>query len=391
MSQKKRLAEKRKREEALKKELQSRKRMQISIIAIVVVVVGIIAGAIIYDLAKESETKLDYSIGLDANGRIKGVDTSKCVELADLNQLNMNPEDYYPSEDEEDSYIQMLLASYPFLDEKKGEEVADGDVVAVLYKCFVDGEELPDEGSGDNPERIVIGSSDYPEEFEEQILSHKTGESFSFTMPFPLDYSNPDVAGLDAEFEITIKGKYVDSEFNDEFIERNFGGLVDGTEDFLEKYRKDSAETDFDDYVKDYLTEGSKVDVPAAYLKKMVKYTKAKDLKQMASTNETFLNLYGYEKYKNVYEMRNTTKADYENEVLESAKEEAVNNLIYQAAFDSLGLSITEDDINATIEGYAVSDDETESVVERFGRPYLVQQTMHKAVDTYLKESYNLP
>ena len=152
-----------------------------------------------------------------------------------------------------------------------------------------------------------------------------------------------------------------------------------------------AAQDNFDKYVQEYAISESKVkSYPASYLSKMKKYMKAKDYKQMETTNSTYQSLYGSDAYKDVLDMRKMTKKEYKEEVLKSAKEQAEKNLIMQALFEKFNLSVSEDDLKAVSTSLGVSEDEYDQAVERFGEPYLYQQAMIKAVNNYLAENYNL-
>ena len=139
MSQKKRMLERKRREAALKKAERNQAIGRVIGVVILVLIIAIIAGALIFDSAKRAEKELNYSIGLDATGKIKGVKAEKYVELADFNKLNMNNSDYYPTEEEEQTYINAIVESYPDLSDKKNVEVKEKDTVSVDYVGRIDG------------------------------------------------------------------------------------------------------------------------------------------------------------------------------------------------------------------------------------------------------------
>ena len=392
MSQKKRMLERKRREAALKKAERNQAIGRVIGVVFIVLIIAIIAGALIFDSVKRSEKELNYSIGLDATGKIKGVKVENYVELADFNKLNMNKSDYYPTEEEEQTYINAIVESYPDLSDKKNVEVKEKDTVSIDYIGRIDGEKEYEGGNTNGMGiRVTLGTGTYPTEFEEGIIGHKTGETFEVTVPFRTDFENEELAGKIVIYTVTINGIYEPAEFNDEFVEKNFGLSVSSAEDFLNKYRMSAAQDNFDEYVQEYAISESKVkSYPASYLSKMKKYMKAKDYKQMETTNSTYQSLYGNDAYKDVLDMRKMTKKEYKEEVLNSAKEQAEKNLIMQALFEKFNLSVSEDDLKAVSTSLGVSEDEYDQAVERFGEPYLYQQAMIKAVNNYLAENYNL-
>lgn len=391
MSQKKRMLERKRREEALKKAERNQAIGRVIGVLILVLVVAIIAGALIFDAAKKAEKELNYSIGLDATGKIKGVKAEQFVELADFNALNMNKTDYYPTAEEEQTYIDAIVESYPDLSDKKNVTVKEKDTVSVDYVGRIDGKEYEGGSTNGMGVRVTLGTLTYPEEFENGIIGHKTGETFDVSVPFAEDFPNEELAGKTVVYTITLNGIYETAEFNDEFVKKNFGNSVENAEDFLNKYRMNAAQDKFDEYVKDYAVSESKVKTyPAGYLSKMKKFIKAKDYKQMETTNSTYQNLYGKDAYKDVLDMRKMDKKEYRQEVLKSAKEQADENLIMQALFEKFDLSVTDEDIKEVTSSFGFNEDEYDQAVERFGEPYLYEQAMINVVNNYLAENYNL-
>ena len=390
MSQK-RMLERKRREEALKKAERNQAIGRVIGVVILVLIVAIIAGALIFDSAKKAEKELNYSIGLDATGKIKGVKAEKYVELADFNALNMNKTDYYPTAEEEQTYINAIVESYPDLSDKKNVTVKEKDTVSVDYIGRIDGKEYEGGSTNGMGVRVTLGTLTYPEEFENGIIGHKTGETFDVSVPFAADFENADLAGKTVVYTITLNGIYETAEFNDEFVKKNFGNAVENAEDFLNKYRMSAAQDKFDEYVKEYAISESKVkSYPAGYLSKMKKFMKAKDYKQMETTNSTYQNLYGKDAYKDVLDMRKMDKKEYRQEILRSAKEQADENLIMQALFEKFNLTVSDEDIKEVTSSYGFKEDEYDKAVERFGEPYLYEQAMIKVVNNYLAENYNL-
>ncbi len=391
MSQKKRMLERKRREEALKKAERNQAIGRVIGVVILVLIVAIIAGALIFDSAKKAEKELNYSIGLDATGKIKGVKAEKYVELADFNALNMNKADYYPTAEEEQTYIDAIVESYPDLSDKKNVTVKEKDTVSVDYVGRIDGKEYEGGSTNGMGVRVTLGTLTYPEEFENGIIGHKTGETFDVSVPFAADFENADLAGKTVVYTITLNGIYETAEFNDEFVKKNFGNAVENAEDFLNKYRMSAAQDKFDEYVKEYAISESKVkSYPAGYLSKMKKFMKAKDYKQMETTNSTYQNLYGKDAYKDVLDMRKMDKKEYRQEILRSAKEQVDENLIMQALFEKFNLTVSDEDIKEVTSSFGFNEDEYDQAVERFGEPYLYEQAMIKVVNNYLAENYNL-
>jgi trigger factor len=103
--------------------------------------------------------------------------------------------------------------------EEKGEDavVADGDRLGLSFVGRIDGETFPG-GSSDHA-HLVVGSGEFIPGFEEQLVGVKKGETRQVTVTFPADYSQEELAGKTAQFEVTVL--HVDGpkagELNDEF------------------------------------------------------------------------------------------------------------------------------------------------------------------------------
>jgi len=124
------------------------------------------------------------------------------------------------------------------LEEKKG-KAEDGDVVTFDFKGYIDRVAF-DGGTAEN-QRIEIGAGQYLPDFEENIRGMKAGESKSFPITFPDDYPGKEVAGKEADFDVTVHKveKKVPAVLDDAFYGQ-FGEEV-----------KDAAT--FNDYIKGQL------------------------------------------------------------------------------------------------------------------------------------------
>lgn len=84
-----------------------------------------------------------------------------------------------------------------------GTQVAkNGDTVVIDYVGKIDGEAF-NGGTAEN-QTLVLGSGQYIDGFEEQIVGHKVGETFDINVTFPDDYGVAQYAGKDAVFTVTL-------------------------------------------------------------------------------------------------------------------------------------------------------------------------------------------
>ena len=111
-----------------------------------------------------------------------------------------------------------------------------GDILSINFKGYIDGE-LFDGGEGNDYE-LTLGSKQFIDTFEEQLVGHIPGDDVTVNVTFPEEYHHPEYAGKPAIFEVEIldvQGKIL-PEINDEFAE-NVSEF-----DTLEEYRASLAE-----------------------------------------------------------------------------------------------------------------------------------------------------
>ena len=94
----------------------------------------------------------------------------------------------------------------------------NGDIVNIDFEGFVD--DKPFEGGKSEHFHLTLGSGQFIPGFEEQIVGHKTGDSFDVNVTFPEDYHAEELKGKPAVFkcklhEITAKEL---PELDDEFV-----------------------------------------------------------------------------------------------------------------------------------------------------------------------------
>lgn len=123
------------------------------------------------------------------------------------------------SDEEVDSQVLEIAESARSYDEKKG-KAADKDRVTMDYVGKIDGE--PFDGGTDSDAKLVIGSGRFIPGFEEQLVGMKAGDEGVVKVTFPEDYGSADLAGKNAEFDVTVKA--VESpgalEINDELAKQ---------------------------------------------------------------------------------------------------------------------------------------------------------------------------
>jgi len=210
------------------------------------------------DGSAPSASQMDYSAGLDENGRWEGITALDYVTL---------PENYgaYPLPAEvtavdeagiEDS-LNAIPYSYTTTEKITDRAVEDGDAVNIDYVGSVDGVEFEGGSTGGQGTTVTIGVTNYIDDFLDQIVGHTPGETFNVEVTFPDPYTNnPDLAGKDAVFVTTVNyiEKTVVPELTDEFVAQNLTETYDGA-DTVEELKTILTENAIQQQVYNYFSQ----------------------------------------------------------------------------------------------------------------------------------------
>jgi trigger factor len=97
------------------------------------------------------------------------------------------------------------------------EAVADGDKVLVDVEMFM--EKVPLEGGQTKGLAVIIGKNYFVAGFDKNLLGAKKGDDRDFSLPFPTDHHQQNLAGKMVDFKVKISEVYTRElpEVNDEF------------------------------------------------------------------------------------------------------------------------------------------------------------------------------
>lgn len=128
-------------------------------------------------------------------------------ELTDIDYegIELKKTLYKMSEAEVDKQIEMLqkqLAEYQPIKEDRA--AAEGDHAVIDYEGLKDGQPFEPTQKTENY-TLKIGQNSISEDFDKEIIGMKPGEQKEFTVTFPEDYHNKELAGLDIAFNVTLK------------------------------------------------------------------------------------------------------------------------------------------------------------------------------------------
>ncbi len=124
-----------------------------------------------------------FSKGFDERGYFEGLTALDCVTLP--------------------AYEDVVIPEFAHV--TSGRVISDGDFVNIDYVGSIDGVEFSGGSTQGQGTDIVVGYTSYIDDFIEQLKGHAPGENFDIVVTFPDPYqNNPDLAGKDAVFNITV-------------------------------------------------------------------------------------------------------------------------------------------------------------------------------------------
>jgi trigger factor len=142
-------------------------------------------------------------------------DTLPGFELGDFSTVSLKRKSSAVSEDALNDALQRLRTRAARYDAVEGRGVVDGDIVTLDILRTDAG------GSSDthNDVAIELGASANPPGFDQQMLGLEVGATKSFTITFPPDYPNGELANTEVSYTVTVKAikRRVLPELDDEF------------------------------------------------------------------------------------------------------------------------------------------------------------------------------
>ena len=125
------------------------------------------------------------------------------VALMDFSTISIDKPVVDISETDVDAEVQRVFAQQRGYEEK-GEDgvVENGDRLGLSFKGSINGEAFAG-GSSDHA-HLVVGSGEFIPGFEEQLVGMKKGETRTIKVTFPADYGQANLAGKEADFEVSI-------------------------------------------------------------------------------------------------------------------------------------------------------------------------------------------
>ena len=161
----------------------------------------------------EGKADLAYEIAIELMPEFEPVDPAT---------LSLTKPVYKPTDAEVDEALDGLAKQSRTYEPRTGKTVKakDGDQLIIDFIGRIDGEAFEGGSATDTP--LTLGSNQFIPGFEEQLVGAKPDSTVTVKVKFPEDYQAANLAGKDAEFEVTVKEVKapVESVIDDELAKR---------------------------------------------------------------------------------------------------------------------------------------------------------------------------
>lgn len=321
----------------------------------------------------------NYSRGISDTGFFEDVELLDYVTLPDgYMNFEFANEDIAPTEEDVESYIADIESNIGEKNEIEGAVAEEGSNVSIAFNGTIDG--VAFNGGSSESTDLKVGAGQYFEEFEQSIIGHAVGDTFTAEVTFPEGYGSTTDAdgnellldGKTAEFEIELLSVF-EYELTDEAVETYFTNInetlpdeeqvttVDGMKAYVEDMLK---KQNLEQAVADRLEEESVIsEVP----QKLIDDYVATEWEYIEYTTQ----LLGYDDSTELLTMNGFEgKEDYEEYLLENADTYLRQQMLFLAVAEKEGIEYSAESCEAIFGGTA---EEWES---SYGTGYIAQSTI---------------
>lgn len=266
------------------------------------------------------------------------------VTLGDYENISLKKSDV---DKDVNNQINETLETYVSYQEVKKGKVKDGDTANIYYVGRINGKKF-DGGSctkKDTPSGydLTIGSNQFLDGFEEQLVGKKVGDTVKVNVTFPDPYqNNPDYSGKKAVFTVTInyiRGDKIYPKLDEEFVKENLPSYK-SVDDYKSTLRGYSLE----DLAWDQVYGASTVnEYPQERLDEMYN--------QLHTSITYYLKQNNY-KLSDYLSAQKITSEDFKSQLQDTAKKDVGKKLVYGAIAEKEGLEVSDEDYESSLKTY---------------------------------------
>lgn len=376
------------RREEIKKSKREATRNRLIAILIVTALAAVFlaaASTFIYRQLTQTVASSDYGAMLNEDGTIKDINPLDYIEAFDYKNMSVSREDIAYSEEALNAEIDSLLSQYKTLETDTALTAKDGDTLNIDYVGTVDGIAFEGGDTEGNGADLTLGSGTYIDTFEAQLVDSHPGDQVTVNVTFPQDYTNEELQGKAAVFEVTVNGIYVTPEFTDEFVAENFSEYASTAEEYKAYLKETNERTNLEAYVETKLQETAKA---TGYHEKYIKYLKGIGKYEQETYYESYNQMYyaftGSYPYSSFQDYTGMSLSEFETYLTEESQTRSVLDLAYQYIFTDAGLSISDADYEEKVSQLG------ETTAQTYGKSYVMQMLIQDKVIQYLADNVTI-
>ncbi len=264
------------------------------------------------------------------------------VELGEYKGVEVKKVQYPVTEEDINNELKAMQQKNARIETKPEEGLVEDTNIAVIdFKGSIDG--TPFEGGEGADYSLEIGSGAFIDNFEEQLIGLKKGDTKDVEVSFPEEYGKEDFNGKKALFNVTIKEIKIKElpALDDEFAKdvSEFDTLEELRNDTKIKFEETNSKKEKDEYedaVISAVCDNAKVDVPEAMVKS--------EVDQMIKELESKLSYQGLD-LKSYYEFTNSSEEKVRDYMRETAEKRVKTRLVLEEIVKQEGIKVTEEEL----------------------------------------------
>ena len=360
---------------------------QVIIVAVLCLAVGIVAGIIIgmAVVGSNKDTEKKDSADKETADTSTAYDALECIELPDYKNMEVS---LAVTQDDIDAEIDSLKEEYTTYEQKTG-MVEAGDMFYADVEGYIDGKRIDDICVSDN---FQAGDDNWPDEFYNNIVGTKTGNTAKFSITIPDGWSNnEDVDGHKVDFSASVQyicGEEIVPEYNDDFV-KSISSDCNTTKEYNKYLKEKLLKENKDDrgtFAWNEILDGSNVLECPEQLQKAAETEVLQGYYDMAemtgsSIEDIFMSFTGYENEESFKK-----SSDWNDFINDTVKE----YLLAEALAKAEGISYTDADYSNLVEEeyyYNTDKYDSQDKYEEACHDYLERTALHNAVVKWLADN----
>ncbi|AJA48746.1 trigger factor [Clostridium pasteurianum DSM 525 = ATCC 6013] len=312
------------------------------------------------------------------------------VELGEYEGVEVKKVEYPVTEEDIDNELKATQEKNARIETKEeNEAVEKGNIAVIDFKGSVDG--VAFEGGEATDYSLEIGSGAFIDNFEDQLIGLKKGETKDVEVTFPEEYGKEELNGKKAVFNVTIKEIKIKElpEIDDEFVKEvsEFDTLEELKNDIKtkkEESNNEKAKAEYEDHVVDAVCDNAKVDIPEVMIKN--------ETDQMIKELEMKLKYQGLD-LDSYYKFTNSSEEKVRDYMKETAEKRVKTRLVIEKIAAVTEIKPTEEELlekaTEAAKQYGTKDvEKMAKVLLDAQRPMLEQDlTNGKVIDLLVEKS----